>query len=290
MNIQEAKKIQIIDYLDVKGLKPAKLYPGAAWYTSPMREEHEASFKVHLGKNCWYDFGTGEGGNIIDLVKKLEHSVWDTRSALKSLSNQSFSFDPHRFKQPDVPGKIEIVSIRDISGFALVQYLESRAISLRFAKKYTKEVTFSLYGKQFFALAFRNDRGGYELRNRNFKGCCSPKHFTTIPGKNDGAVNIFEGFVDFLSCCTFYNREPANYCIVLNSLAFLPKALDKIHAGTRINIMLDNDPAGKKATEGILARFKNVTDYAPLLYPGHKDFNEFLTSINSTKNYNHANS
>ncbi len=277
MNIEEAKKIQIIDYLDVKGLKPAKLYPGAAWYQSPMREEHEPSFKVHLGKNVWYDFGTGDGGNIIDLVKKLEHSVWDTRSALKSLSNQSFSFAPHRFKQPDVPGKIEIVSIRDISGSALVQYLESRAISLRFAKKYTKEVTFSLYGKQFFALAFRNDRGGYELRNRKFKGGTSPKSPTTIPGRNDQSVNLFEGTFDFLSACTFYDKEPENTTIVLNSLAFLPKVLEKLQPDQRINCILDNDPAGKKATEGILARFKIVTDYAPLLYPGHKDFNEMLT-------------
>jgi hypothetical protein len=287
MNIAEAKKIQIVDYLDVKGLKPAKLYPGAAWYVSPMREEHEASFKVHLGKNVWYDFGTGEGGTLIDLVKILEHC--STREALNYISAKSFSFDPHHFKKPDVSNKIEIVSIRDISSSALIQYLESRTISLRFARKYLREVTFKLYDKQFFALAFRNDKGGFELRNRKFKGCTSPKCFTTIPGRNDQSVNIFEGWSDFLSMCTFYNRQPENATIVLNSLAFLPKVLERLQPDQRINCVLDNDPAGRKATEGILGRFKIVTDYAPLLYPGHTDFNEFLTSINNTKNYNHAN-
>ena len=275
MNIQEAKKIQIIDYLDVKGLKPAKLYPGAAWYLSPMREEAEPSFKIHLAKNIWYDFGTGEGGTLIDLVKILEHC--GTREALKCLSSHSFFFHPQSFKKPDVSNKIEILSVRNLSSDALLQYLQTRQIALRFARKYLREVTFKLYDKQFFALAFRNDKGGFELRNRKFKGCTSPKCFTTIPGRNEKSVNLFEGWSDFLSACTFYDKEPVNTTFVLNSLSFLAKVLERLQSDQRINCILDNDPAGRKATEGILARFKNVTDYAPLLYPGHKDFNEMLT-------------
>ena len=37
----------------------------------PLREEHEPSFKVNTDRNLWYDFGAGNGGNIIALAKEL---------------------------------------------------------------------------------------------------------------------------------------------------------------------------------------------------------------------------
>ena len=38
------------------------------WYKSPFRTEKEASFKVDLHKEVWYDFGLGKGGDIITLA------------------------------------------------------------------------------------------------------------------------------------------------------------------------------------------------------------------------------
>jgi DNA primase len=42
-----------------------------------------------------------------------------------------------------------------------------------------------------------------------------------------------------------------------------------------IRLYLDNDPAGRQATTGILKRFTQVKDMARVIYPDHKDFNEF---------------
>lgn len=36
-------------------------------YRSPLRADSNASFSVSLDKNLWYDFGTSQGGNVIDL-------------------------------------------------------------------------------------------------------------------------------------------------------------------------------------------------------------------------------
>ena len=56
MNISEARKTHLIDYLNQNGHKPFKIQYGNAWFISPMRQEKTPSFKVHLSKNVFFDF------------------------------------------------------------------------------------------------------------------------------------------------------------------------------------------------------------------------------------------
>ena len=69
MNIEDVKQIPIADYLHSLGYSPVKQQGNGLWYKSPLREEHEPSFKVNTDRNLWYDFGAGKGGNIIDIGK-----------------------------------------------------------------------------------------------------------------------------------------------------------------------------------------------------------------------------
>ena len=89
-------------------------------------------------------------------------------------------------------------------------------------------------------------------------------------------VNVFEGFMDFLSCCSFYHSIPVFNTIILNSLSFLPRIESLLHDSLKVNLFLDNDTAGRTATQKIVNTCGNVKDWAPLIYPDHKDFNEFL--------------
>ena len=70
MTYQEANSISIKDYLESLGILSVvdKLYYGM--YHSPLRQDDTPSFKVDYGVNLWCDFGTGEGGSLIDLVMK----------------------------------------------------------------------------------------------------------------------------------------------------------------------------------------------------------------------------
>ena len=68
MNIEDVKQIPIADYLHSLGYSPVKQQGNGLWYKSPLREEHEPSFKVNTDRNLWYDFGAGKGGNIIALA------------------------------------------------------------------------------------------------------------------------------------------------------------------------------------------------------------------------------
>lgn len=75
MTIEEAKNIRLVDYLHSLGYTPVRQQGANLWYKSPFREETEASFKVNTEINKWYDFGLGQGGNIIALASELYSSV-----------------------------------------------------------------------------------------------------------------------------------------------------------------------------------------------------------------------
>ena len=64
MNIEDVKQIPIADYLHSLGYSPVKQQGNGLWYKSPLREEHEQSFKVKTDRNLWYEFGDDKCGNF----------------------------------------------------------------------------------------------------------------------------------------------------------------------------------------------------------------------------------
>ena len=61
-----------------------------------------------------------------------------------------------------------------------------------------KEMRYTTHGKRYFAVAFGNESGGYEIRNPFFKGCVPPKDVTLLP-VGSTTCNVYEGFMDYLS-------------------------------------------------------------------------------------------
>ncbi|MBD2751389.1 toprim domain-containing protein [Spirosoma validum] len=131
--------------------------------------------------------------------------------------------------------------------------------------------------KQYYAVGFGNDKGGFELRNRYFKGSTSPKWFTHLPAEGSTAINLFEGVFDFLSFCQFFKAHKlSNPTIILNSLSFVNDALLILSKYVTINAFLDNDKAGKRELERLVKGGINVWDCSHY-YPNTKDFNEHIT-------------
>ena len=90
MNLHNIKQQSIVDYLQQQGHSPQHIRGNAYWYCSPLRNEQTASFKVNTERNQWYDFATGEHGDIIDLVCILQHcSIAEAMKYLSSASNTS---------------------------------------------------------------------------------------------------------------------------------------------------------------------------------------------------------
>ena len=68
--IANIKQLDIVEYLKLCGHHPVKTQGERVWYLSPLRSEKTPSFCVYIDKifQDWFDFGSGDGGSIIDLV------------------------------------------------------------------------------------------------------------------------------------------------------------------------------------------------------------------------------
>jgi len=276
MNCQQAKRIPITHYLLLKGIQPKTVKNGSVWYISPFRNETKPSFKVDRQNNIWYDFGTGTGGNLLDLVTQIEKTgIAGALMILQrpELSKTRFSFSEQQISESNT---IELKHLQPLQNRALMQYLYSRKISHAKAFNYVQEAYYNVDRKQFFALAFKNDRNGHELRNKYFKGSISPKAPTTIKN-SPGALNIFEGFIDFLSALEYFNtRKPKFDTIVLNSVTNMDTILNTLEDYPQINLYLDNDDTGQQAAETIKAAHPKVKDFSKIIYLKYNDLNDFL--------------
>ena len=281
MEIQNIKQISITDYLQQQGYSPARVQGIHFWYCSPLRNESTPSFKVNTERNQWYDFGTGEHGDIIDLVRALQHCTMNKAIELligsKQIVHQYFSFGGERKTSKH---KLEIISVQSLTNPYLLRYLAARAIPLPVASAYCSEVLFQNMNRTYYAIGFANDALGWEIRNMYFKGCIAPKAITTIKRGTD-RLQIFEGFMDFLSWQVL-NPSSTSDAIVLNSLALLPRIKEQIAGYREVESFLDNDDAGRKSFAVLKQIFPQIVDGATC-YPEHKDLNEWLVAQSKVK-------
>ena len=291
MSLHEIKQISIRQYLADLGIYQARDSSRYGMYHSPFREDYNASLKVDYPKNLWIDYGTSEGGTLIDLVMKMEHcSLHEAISMLEQkysrtdvgishrddVPTSSFSFHREKpasnIKTPEP--SITILNVQPICNTALIEYLNERRINTDVARIHCQEVHYSVNDKPYYAVGFPNDKGGYELRSKYFKGCTS-KDITTVQRKKNHCV-LFEGFMDYLSFLTIQKQQNAPVdVIVLNSLSNLGKVKSTLTAYKGIFTFLDNDLAGRKAVQEIQSAHNNVNDLA-YFYSRHKDLNEYL--------------
>ena len=274
MNCNDAKHIDIVKFLAKNGIVPDYIQGINHWYKSPLRNEKNPSFKVNSYKNQWYDFGIGDGGDIIDLVIKTFHV--DYSNALRILSKD---YDQHVKEQIFENSKVIVTDIREISKYQLVNYAKYRKLNIEIVKKYCKEVSFNLKSKNFYSLGFENNSKGFELRCKYFKGSSSPKDMTLIKN-NSNKLLVFEGFIDFLSwfSCSLFFPGQHDY-LILNSLSFLERCKKVIVLYDDMYLFLDNDEAGKRATIDLLS-LKDCVDMSKK-YSGFKDLNDFLMNKQS---------
>ena len=173
--------------------------------------------------------------------------------------------------------------MRPLENPALLDYLMERGIDLDTARMHCSEVHYRVADKSYFAVGFRNDAGGWELRNRYFKGCTS-KAPTTRRGDYPTCL-VFEGFMDYLSYLTLKrNPNPPHNIVVLNSVTNLAKALPFIASHERVYTYLDNDEAGQKVTAELKAACRNLSDQS-VHYRPHNDLNDYLRSRRSVKEH-----
>ena len=290
MTTQEAKQIRIADYLQTLGYTPIKRQGRNLWYKSPLREEAEASFKVNTELNQWYDFGIGKGGNIIALASELYRSD-NVPYLLECIAKQT----PHLHNANHAPlsfGRQSVsepiyrhLQVTELSSPALLSYLQERGIDTELAKRECRELHFENKGRAYFAIGFPNMAGGYEVRNRYFKGCVAPKDITHIrqQGEPRSMCYLFEGFMDYLSFLSIRvknnpqcPRLTTQDYIILNSVSNLAKAVGILADYSKIGCFLDNDTAGRNTCTKLKEKFGERLLDKSMYYREYKDLNDYL--------------
>lgn len=287
-DLQYIKAIPIADYLHACGIKPAKRYNGYALYHAPYREDPNASLKVDFRQNLWHDYGTSQGGSIIDLVMKMRGcSAYEAIAHLAegkatTLAPSSFHREAHIGQRRDEqrPNNTRrILSINEALPLHLQSYLrEVRKIDLAVASPYLHHVRYEVGGREYSAIGFPNRAGGYELRDdKTFKGTIAPKDISVITGQaNNAPLYIFEGVMDFLSLLTMKGKEAISPSIVLNSVSNIHRAVAYLHEKgiDSVRAFFDNDPAGRQALQAIQSTGIKVEDMSRH-YSRYKDLNEY---------------
>ena len=306
MNIKQAKQIPIQSVVLNLGGKESTKKGQEIWYYSPFRpEEKTPSFKVNLRLNTWFDFGTGSGGSVIDLLIDFKgmsrNSKDDIRNVLLELKNfenkagtgidKSTTIHDkaenqtkgERYKILKKPSKVWLPSLQE--------EIASRGLDAKSVNRYLRQVYFLdlKTNKRYNAIGFENDKQSWELSipnrqtGKSFKTIIGQKGVSTFYHDNATRVLVFEGFWDFLSWQKLHDTQAgSDSVIVLNSTALVKDASNIIESWIEckeVLLFLDNDDAGFKAThlfaELLESSGKKVWDCSDN-YTGFKDVNDLL--------------
>ena len=287
--LSRIKRYPIVEYLERKGIKPVRSTPAYALYHSPLRAETHPSFKVDTEKNLWIDYAEGKGGSIIDLCMRLEGCTLLEAIRILGQNAPDITHVPRResvqgtSKQESIrqavstSGVRRLIEISDTLPPHLLKYLEEdRCINLEKAMLFLRCISYEVRGLHYQAIGFANQSGGYELRDNGiFKGTIAPKDITPIFADRAEPVCIFEGFMDFLSFFSM-KEEVIHHCLVMNSVSNVAKAIRYLNDRhlTHIRAFLDNDDAGKRATNDFIRAGFKVEDMS-VHYRNFKDLNEY---------------
>ncbi|MGJ8685676.1 MAG: toprim domain-containing protein [Nonlabens sp.] len=290
MNCNTANKLSIVDILENFNIHPRIHRGNRVSFLSPFRKEQTPSFLVCTKKNVWYDHGENIGGKVIDLITRFYNCSISEGLAL--LSQKSFSFHQQPFPINNLEPTFNIQKICEIQKPGLISYLNYRKINVAIAKRYCQEIHHSYKStdkhshfhitlqndndiKSYYAIALSNDKKGYEIRNKYFKGCVGSKAVSTIINSSN-TVNTFESFSDFLSYLTISPDTQSQDFIITNSTALIEKTLPKFSSYQNVNSFFDNDNSGIKATQILKDFCKNNFKDCSTDYKNYKDLNEFL--------------
>lgn len=281
------EQISITDFLARLGHHPTRTKGYESMYISMVRDsDTDASFSVNEKLGAWYDHGIGKGGNVFDFGKLYWPGLTFGQivDKIREVCNLSIT-DPNTTRKknprPRIREAIKIPSykIEQIKPFgtseAINAYLRSRGIydaasdRLREVHYYVEDE--KKVRKNFFAAGWENELGGWEVRNKYFKGCLGKKAVTFIPDDPRHLV-VFEGYMNYMS----WRKENPNSkasALVLNSLALLEPGIQKAKAYPSIDIYMDRDQSGYTALNTWMKALPYSTDRSAI-YAGYNDYND----------------
>ena len=303
------EKYNIKDFLDYAGIEYKVVSKGDLLVESPATDKKQKTKSLRVranyqgNYNYFTDFFNGVHGDILNFVEYYYNL--NTKEAIEELKktfnehnldrlneikekNNIFIQEVQQKLEKEKNNNIEIKKIQALQNQALIDYLQTRGIDLQTAiSAGIKEIYYQnkKNNKNYFGLAFENNSGGFEVRNAYFKGSFGTKDITTFENSKSNEINIFEGFLDYVSAIKLSKGKILQQNnIILNSVAETKKAIEtieKMQHIKKVKLYLDNDNAGKEATKLIkneLSKRKKELEIIDnsSFYKHCKDINDFL--------------
>ena len=284
-NTQEEFKVNLFDVLmelSGQGRREGRCFK----FKSPFREERTASFAVYPESNSWFDFGSGEGGDIISFFRKLYNCSY--REALAEI--EAYDLLPR-----DVPAK-KIIEIEPsppkvrpkIKPVKMDGYFKSVGLDLPAGTG-----AFMLYLGKHKYVAFpcpdRNNPRGLECRpldNGNLKRLSLFRKETWFYKRDSKHIAITESIFD---CLAMMRLVKGNFSLLaMNGLGNKNKVVDFVRKNRPelILLALDNDShgAGQKIQKELTGMFQEEGIQTKDLSPhyknkGIKDFYRLLQTL-----------
>lgn len=280
--LTEIRSMDLIGYLEKLGFPVVKRRRNDTdyWYLSPLREEQTASFHVNRLTNEWYDFGLMAGGNPVDFCLRYHRcsipelmEKFDTSFSLHPLP--AFDKNLHE-RRVGSESKLVVKEVRPLYAYPLKNYLHERSIPVSVADAFCREVTYEIDGRSYYGIGYQNDAGGWEIRNKNAKVSSAPKDITCLT-YGASSVQVFEGFMDFLSYAALYPYQKPRSMdfVVLNGAGLFDRALPFLLQHEQVHLWLDRDVTGLAYRDYALSQGKQFVDESGL-YEKFKDLNDWL--------------
>jgi hypothetical protein len=280
LNVLELKQqASLVDLLAKLGFKPVKKNAREHFYYSMLRTtDSKPSFSVNDELGVWFDHGTRKGGNIVDFGLAFWTGLGFKEVVEKLMEICSVEMVEKR-QRPRRAVKIPNYIIQETKDLgthpAITDYLKSRGV-FEVGKNCLSEVYYYVednkgVAKHFFAAGWPNESGGWEVRNKYFKGCLGRKAISFLPGHPKNAA-MFEGYINYLSW-RIENPESTHSIIVLNTLALLNAGIAKAKEFSSIDAFFDRDQAGLTATKELIRALPYAVDRAKC-YEGFNDYND----------------
>lgn len=281
------EQVSLMDFLARLRFHPKKTHGNEAMYISMFRDSNtNPSFSVNEKLGAWYDHGMGKGGDIFDFAMLYWKGI-NFQTAVERVLGVCNLAVPQELVSKKVNPRPRLkVSVRlpnyqiqEIKPFGSSEvintYLRSRGV-FEVASTQLAEVHYYVEDekklrKQFFAAGWKNDLGGWEVRNKHFKGCLGKKAITLIPGDSKKLV-VFEGYFNYLSWLS-HNVGHDRTVLVLNSLALLNSGVEKAKSFSEIDLYLDRDTSGYAALKTWMKALPYSTDRSTI-YQGFNDYND----------------
>ena len=289
MNIRQIKeKYTCLDWL---GDRVVRKTNNGYLARCPWREDRHPSMTITANGRGWHDMKDGSHGNLIEMVMRCLNTdkLSDVCAAFDTMNLSSFHPSKIIDEGKEKENEYAFFDIVPLQSRGLFAYLWERCIDIAIAKRFLSEAHYGFKvrddGKYLYALAYPNDKGGYELRGKpykgnkeGFKGSTSPKWITTHLNFENAPTIVFEGFMDMLSFATMCGEVRNNY-IVLNSIVHVDAAIEVLkHQPGKIMLCLDNDNGGNDATIRMLSSLPSAIDIRNRFAPS-KDVNAYLINL-----------